>query len=472
MQEQIKSLVEQLHNLALHGSIEEARKFYWEKIHDFVEKRFIEQVEERIRNNKIPKYDWLILPVGLEVHYYVLLIKALKPKKVYFIGTEEFHKTNLDPIIKKSNLKREQYFVEVINYRGMDVAEVYGKIKEKSYLFEGKVAVDLTGGKRVISAGSAIMACFFGFDLIYIDEDWHDDIKRGIPGTEELVLVKNPFHTFGDLEKSYAKILFNQYSFDHSKEFYKSLCSKVIDPREYEVATLLSQSYYHWDSFNYNAALIKIKETIRRIEQYHLHFLDIKQLEKNQKTLGILNKINAVQRIDELLKDNELVLNLIIDLHSNALRRRENHALDDAIVRLYRLIELVSQYGLAKHNITTSNPDYTPFPGLKSKYSEITQSLYDQERNLPFEIGIKDGHIILFIIKDEIWKHKNIEDLKKFLGPIRLRDNSIIAHGLETINYNTFQKIQKICAEFIKKICLILNQNYEELIQEHKFIKL
>ena len=200
--------------------------------------------------------------------------------------------------------------------------------------------------------------------------------------------------------------------------------------------------------------------------------MDIKQLEKNQKTLGILNKINAVQRIDELLKDNELVLNLIIDLHSNALRRRENHALDDAIVRLYRLIELVSQYGLAKHNITTSNPDYTPFPGLKSKYSEITHSLYDQERNLPFEIGIKDGHIILFIIKDEIWKHKNIEDLKKFLGPIRLRDNSIIAHGIETINDKAFQKIEEICAEFIKKICLILNQNYEELIQEHKFIKL
>ncbi len=43
-----------------------------------------------------------------------------------------------------------------------------------------------------------------GCDLLYIDEDWTDEIKRGVPGTESLIHVKNPLQIFGDLELRYA----------------------------------------------------------------------------------------------------------------------------------------------------------------------------------------------------------------------------------------------------------------------------
>ncbi len=353
----------------------------------------------------------------------------------------------------------------------MDVAEVYGKIKERIHLFKGKIAVDLTAGKRIISAGAAIMASFFGFDIIYIDQDWEDDIKRGIPGTEDLVLVKNPFLIFGDLEKNYARIMFNQYSFNSSRLLFQELCKKVKDPREYEVLTLISASYDLWNAYNYSAALKKMQETLRRIEQFDLN-IEKETLEGNEETLIILSKINTVQKINELLKDDELILHLLVDLYTNALRRRELYRLDDSIVRLYRMLELVSQYRLAKYDIITSNSNYENYPELKDKYKKVTKQLYNQERELPFEIGIKDGHILLFLLEDEIWKNKTIEDLKKFLGPIRLRDNSIIAHGIETINEKAFKKIEEMSEEFLKIICRLLNKDLKELVQQHKFIKL
>jgi len=471
MEDSIKPLVEELHELVRHGKLKEAKKFYWKNIHSLVEKRFIDSVNKKIESKKLPQYDWLIIPAGLEESYYVLLINALKPKKIYFLCTEIFRNEFLENIIKKTNLKREQYIVNVINYKGMDLAEVYGKIKEKAHLFNGKVAVDLTRGKRIISAGAAIMASFFGFDIIYIDEDWEVDIKRGVPGSEDLILVRNPFHIFGDLEKNYARIMFNQYNFNSSKVLLQELCKKVKDPREYEVLTLISETYDYWNAFNYNAASKKIQEALRKIDQFDLT-IERETLKGNEEALIILSKINTVQKIDELLKDDNLILHLLIDLYTNALRRRESRRLDDAIVRLYRLLELISQYRLASYDIITSEPNYKNHPELKEKYKEITKQLYNQERELPFEIGIKDGHILLFLLEDEIWKNKTLEDMKKFLGPIRLRDNSIIAHGIETINDKAFKKIEEMSEEFLKITCKLLSKNLQELIQQHKFIKL
>jgi len=36
-------------------------------------------------------------------------------------------------------------------------------------------------------------------------------------------------------------------------------------------------------------------------------------------------------------------------------------------------------------------------------YKEITKQLYNQERELPFEIGIKDGHILLFLLEENFF---------------------------------------------------------------------
>ena len=439
--------------------IKDAEKVYWEELFPDIEKRFI-------KNTKIDqKYDWLILPAGLESSYYVMLIKSIKPKNVYFIGTKEFKDNFLDKIIEKTSLKASQYMIDAVDYEGMDVAEVYEKIRHHLDLFAGKkVIMDLTRGKRILSVGAGIVGSFFGFDLVYIDEEWIDDVKRGVPGTEILVMLKNPFDVFGDLEGKEARRLFNHHNYAAAKFFLNKLREKIADPREIEIEEILAEIYLRWNSFNFKAAFKKMELVFNKIKQYGLK-RNTKNLQKNYEALKILGSIGDKKPED---LDNNCALHLIVDLYTNALRKSELGMFEDAITRLYRLIELISQFRLAKQGIVTSQPKIEQY---EKEFKEITKKL-DIERGLPSELGLKDGHIILFILKDKIWEDKSVEDLRKFCSFLRVRDTSIIAHGLQLAGEKAFKNLNNIAKDFIDKICKDFNIDKQDLIQQHTFIKL
>ena len=140
--------------------VKEAGEIYWEKLFPTVEKRFLE------KNQIKEEYDWLILPVGLESSYYILLIKSINPKNVYILCTKEFKSLGLlDKVIEETNIKPSQLIVDTLEYKEMDVAGVYEKIRKHLDLFSNKkVILDLTRGKRVMSTGAGITGSFFGFD--------------------------------------------------------------------------------------------------------------------------------------------------------------------------------------------------------------------------------------------------------------------------------------------------------------------
>jgi hypothetical protein len=231
--------------LILKGEFQKAESLYWETLFPILEKSFLE------RSSFPEKCDWLILPAGLESSYYILLIKALKPTQVYFLGTPEFKRNFLNIIVEKTGLQPSHYIVDLVDYSHMDVAEVYDKIRSHLSLFIGKkVFMDLTRGKRILSVGAGIVGAFFGFDLVYIDEEWLDDLKRGNPGTEKLILVRNPFEVFGDLELKEARDFFGHYNYGAALALYHRIKQKIIDPRKVEIEEYLSEAYLHWNSIN------------------------------------------------------------------------------------------------------------------------------------------------------------------------------------------------------------------------------
>jgi CRISPR-associated protein (TIGR02710 family) len=433
--------------------LDEAGSYYWDNLYPFVEKRFLE-------NNKVhEEYDWLILPAGLESSYYILLIKSIKPKNVYFLGTKEFKENFLNKIIEKSDLKASQYVVDTLSYDEMDVADVYEKVRKRLDLFYNKkVILDLTRGKRIMSVGAGIVGAFFGFDLVYVDEDWIDEIKRGKPGTEKLVTVKNPFEVFGDLEGQEARELFNHHDYGAAIYFYKKLREKVADPRKIEIEELLAEAYLHWNSFNFKAAFNKLERTVKKSKQYNLRISS--EIHRNLEVLEILTKEE---------KDDEFNLHVIVDLYVNALRKAEVGMFEDSVSRLYRVLELISQYRLREYGIETSNADLSKYA---DEYKKLTKELYGFEKEPSFEIGLKDGYILLFILKDYLVEEENLDDLRRMFGVIRVRDNSIIAHGLELAGEKAFKNMNQLAKKFIGKVCNKQDKNVDELIKKHSFIKL
>lgn len=452
----LENLGEKWLDLIRHAKIDEAEGFFWKEMYCLVEKNFLEKY---VSANHC---DWLILPVGLEAYLYILLIKALKPRKVYFLCTEEFRNNFLDKVVKETGFGHSDYMVDVLSYEGMDVADVYERIRKHLDLFlNKKVVLDLTRGKRIMSVGAGIVGAFFGFDLVYIDERWVDDVKRGLPGSESLVYVRNPFEVFGDLEGQEARELFNHNDFGAALSVYKRLKEKVADPRKILTEELLAESYLHWNSFNFKAAFQKIDQYIKKAKQYN--FKLSQQIHDNWEALQILSSAEIHAR------NEDFHIHIILDLYANALRKASAGMFEDAVSRLYRVLELISQYRLRSYGIETSNPKLNDLAG---DYKKVTMRLYGFEKEIPFEIGLKDGYILLYIMKDYILDKDSFEDLKYFFDVVKSRDMSIVAHGLKLVGEKPFSNMDVLAKKFIKRICLKRSLNFDKLIRQHTFLKL
>lgn len=470
----LERLQESWKELIFRGELEKAEKLYWKELFLLVKEKFVSDVRKRIDSGEIPKYDLLLLPIGMGSPFYsIMLISALKPQKVYFICTKEGEKYTLGKIISYAKLSPDMYIKDVVEYAGMDAAEIYEKIKRVIEMFKGKrMAVDLTYGKRVMVAGAAIVCDFFGCDMIYIDEDWVEEIKRGVPGTERLVKVKNPLNLFGELEQYHATELFNRYRYTVAHELFEKVKSKVPDPREFEIKSLISQGYDAWDSLNFSTAFHILNSACNKIGQYNLKLGGKEQLSLNLKALKILEVAQSGRTLLDLLKDKKFVIHLLVDIFCNASRRAEQNQFEDALSRLYRGIEIVSQHRLALSGIDTASPDYSKFELLSERYAETTKELYGKEKTVPSTIPLMDGHIILFALEDALWKGKGVKDLKELLESIKLRDYSIIAHGIQLVNRNTFTRFKSVTNGMLLKLCEMYDEDFEKLIIEHTHIKL
>ena len=190
------------------------------------------------------------------------------------------------------------------------------------------------------------------------------------------------------------------------------------------------------------------------------------EMMENMLALEILDKEN----ISNFYKlGDDFAIHLMIDLYVNALRKAEVGMYEDAISRLYRSIELISQYRLNSYNIETTGADLLRFD---KDYKIITNKIYGFEKPLPFEIGLKDGFILLFILKDYIMDEESVESLSNIFGTIRSRDMSIIAHGLNLAGEKVFNNINQITKRLILNICKKNNKDFSQIIKQHTFAKL
>lgn len=470
----LESLREQWKELMFKGEFKQADQLYWRELFSLVHEKFVDDVKKRIDNGEIPKYDLLVLPIGMGCsYYYIMLIDSLKPEKVHFICTKEGEKYALDKIIEYTKLSPDKYIKDVVEYVGMDTVDVYEKIKKVIETFKGKnITVDLTYGKRVMVATAAIVCDFFGCDMTYIDEDWIEDIRSGIPGTERLVRVKNPLHLFGEIEQYHAVELFNKYEYATAFRLFEELMVKVPDPREFEVRSLIAQAYKFWDSLNFKTAFYILNGAYNKMLQYNLRWGETGQLLANLEVLKILEIAQSGRKLVDLMTDDNFVMRILVDIFCNACRRAEQNRLEDALARLYRGIEVLSQHRLAKLHIDTASLNHTGIEMISQKYAEITEELYGKRKQLLSTIPLMDGHIILFALNDDIWKGRDIKDLKELLECIKLRDYSIIAHGIQLVNRDTFERFKDMMKKMLLRLCEMYNEDFDKLIREHTHIKL
>jgi len=437
-----------------------ALKFYEDSIFSLLKQNVKQQGE---KDGLSHKYQNLILTVGLSPEPLILSITAIQPKQLFFLCTKQSEERYLDKIVKECNLRAEQWDKAVVE--SADASDVYEAVRNQWKKWKGnkKTAIDITGGTKPMVAGSGIAAAILGFDLLYVTSEFEWILRKSKPGTERIIVLSNPFDVFGDIEEDKGIELFNTHNYSLSWALFNQLKEKVSDPRKIEVESILAKAYGEWDRFDYPNALMTLKDAINKINQYRINSLHTNNIHKHIEILEVLKK-NQKETFFNLLKDKVFAKTLMVDIFCNADRRKEQGRYDDGIIRLYRVLELISQHRLALKGVDVSKVTIED-EKVHKDFEELSKSLYGAPKGISEKIALMDGWILLKVIGDEVIKEM---DMKTFMDRLHPRNELLIEHKNTPGKNKQFKDFRDFVLLWLKKIV----EESDKKINSHRFIQL
>ncbi len=363
------------------------------------------------------------------------IVEDLNPDKVVLFATEDA-KEMVDLIKSKTNKD-----VEIIQIKDPDDFNECFEIMLKTMMkYRGnKLFVNYTYGTKTMSSAMASCSVLMDAPMICVSGERKGGIV--LKGTEK-VLRLEPYKFKDMLILDRVFNFFNAYDFDASLSEVENL--KSFGKKE-ELRDFI-RAYQLWDRFQHEKAY----ELLERVQKF-MTFVDKKQVWLNLEFLGSLKR--SISRGDEV----DVYKKKLIDLMENARRKIDSGLYDDAVARLYRATELISQIMLKEIGYddpicidenSTSERDlkviemFKYFAGKKDGKYKIKIGLKSKIELLA-EFGIE------FAIK--------MRDDKKLWNLIKIRNESILAHGLKPVLKEEAIKFFEILQEYVK---VVYGKNY------------
>jgi len=153
----------------------------------------------------IPHPELLVQFVGFSIEPLLLMVSVLKPEKLLLYFSKETERNFKNPLCSKW-LTKYSYKGEVkdkIPINGKNICLIDSSNTENivkaihagvNHLNpSGKVAIDITGGKKVMSASAFLEATISDFDIYYVDHEEYEE-SMPFPGTEFLSKLPSPMY--------------------------------------------------------------------------------------------------------------------------------------------------------------------------------------------------------------------------------------------------------------------------------------
>jgi len=485
-EKKLESLRDRWMELNAQGLAREADEFYWNELFPSVRDTF-----RRRCRDFTGRYDALMMTVGTTPQPLILTLDAVRPRKVFFIFTAETE-GHLARVIREVDFLREheiQYDRERVNPD--DPEAIYKNIGRRweEWSSEGdlRVALDNTGGKKSMVSAAAAAANFLGIDLLYVDHGKYlPGMRAPVPGTEFLTRLPNPYITLGDLKIRQCLDLFNACSFEAAEGKLREAKEEIEGKRALPVVARLDillgivRGFSLWDRFHYENAAKELKKACESARRYQ-EGIDIPGLEKNLLALEALGRAGRGARFFGVLEKNpSFGLHLAVDLFCNALRRERAGNPDDAAVRLYRCLELVSQLRLA-HTAGTDGKGFDTErfdwerlpPAVMLRYEKLAEGVFERGPvRTPREVALMHGHLLLAAFRDPVWGEAGVEELKAFHRTVNRRNDLMLIHGTRRATKQDIEEFIGQVEGMLKKLAAIMKEDLDELLEQHVFITL
>ncbi len=292
---------------------------------------------------------------------------------------------------------------------------------------------DYTGGTKTMSAALVLSALLLGWELSLVTGPRRDTVKVQ-KGTEVVRRVhSSPFQREFVLRQ--VQLLYDHNEFASAADVLEDFLATVDSDPDLTKLHAFLRALALWDRFCYPKAY-EIMRTAARIWPKGCELLARLMCEASYVAVG--------------------------DLLGNALRRAKQERYEDAVLRLYRAVELLAQVHFRlKHNQDTSDLDLSRLKLPQDLAEELRKR---KESEGKAWVGLRDAYRVLEATGDPLGSLVGKKWKEPLLDLQFQRNQLLLAHGTSPITKEGWERAQRIAFNFIEEAQKVLRENMEPVI--------
>ena len=430
---------------------EQATRYYFEAMMEDIVAAAQQRWAVDRREDLALDCDLLISMSGFSPATTILAYRLLKPRRIFVVSSENAQ-DGIDIIHRFIvGTSPDRLPPRCFHHQTCDPTQphaIYRLVKEELERLKSpaskdgrsKAIIDLTGGKKVMSAAAALVAWRLDLRLCYIDSEFDPGLRQPRPGTERMILLDNPMTLYGDEELRRVNEVFKSGHFGEAKARFEKLAESTGDPLA-KFMRDFSELYRAWCDLD----LASLPKCLDRVEE-QLANARVRERLRDHHADKIRRQISILRRLDS--KDAALLLAcfFVLGLHYQNLER-----FDFAALLLYRTIEgcwrqrLESRY----EGFSTRTPDYRLLGVdekiLLGKYNNIADFAGpgQREKELPRWLGFLNSAALLLALDDPMCNKIPLapQGIGEVLALSNIRNGSVLAHGNQSITQQDCNKL-------------------------------
>ncbi len=333
---------------------------------------------------------------------------------------------------------------------------IYGMV---SLFSDNEVVINASSGTRAMTMAASIVSFMTRTSLTYVTGEKEAGLV--IPGTEQMREM-TLYSAYDRLQLRQAIGLFNNTHFGSALRQLSGISSTL---EEQSIYYGIFSGYWYWDTLDYKKAYEYLSSAP------DLHDL----IPANREFLRVLLDLDEKDeriypRKQRMAVRQEKYTYILVDLLNNAGRRIDGERYDDALARLYRVVELLSQVLLLNYGID-DNEEKIQFSDLR-KMIRDRKDLSTYARKADRSGIIRIGLRYKFMLLEDLGMHGANRWYSQLQNYLELRNDSILAHGLKPIAGETVRGMWDDVHQVIQEACRDLPLHLEELRMRSQFPQL
>lgn len=413
---------------------EQATRYYLEHLVDACAER-----ARRSCHGLPDRVDLLISVTGFSPRTTILAFKVLRPRRLVVIPSESA-RGSINTIWR--HVVGEEGGLEPADFVQRpcvptDPLSIYDVVKQELDLLgreddRALSYIDITGGRKVMSATAALAAWQLDLGLCYLDGDWDPDMRQAIPGSDRMLLLDNPTSLFGEQEINAALHAFNGGAYEAARSRFSELAGRLAHPTDARFWGALSSLYRAWCDLDL-PALPDTIETVRRT---------LSPMERQLSATTAASVRAQLEFLELLAQRDPRSLTLSFNLLDDHYRHVGRH--DFAALFSYRTIErcLIGRLAHGRPTFDAEHPDYTllttDVDKLKDRYQRVRAAVDGPgKRQLPAVLSPFSVAALLQALDDPLARDAGLStptDLRDLRRLARARHKSVLAHGEESVS--------------------------------------